>query len=1628
MHLGWCTDDLLLIGETGVGEQRKLAAQVKRTFTVSAADDDCRSTIQGMWDDFLASERFDCSADRLAVITLHGTATLVQSFNSLLQGARATNNADDFHRRLALEGYISKKAKKQHEALQTILAEHTGAPADEDLYWRFLRTVNVLSFDLNTVTAQTEAHMLTILAHTAIEVPDPRAAARTTWARLLQCASEGGPAAASYRRNDLPRELLKLHSAISTSDSLGLQALFQHGKTVRDNIHSTIGQSYEIDRSTHVATLLDQLAEHQVVIVSGTAGSGKSALAKRLLDQVELDRPVLAFQAVEFATGHIDETLANAQTPLNAQRLFALAAGHDKTLVLVESVERLLEHSIRDAFSHLLQFASRDSSIQLVLTCRSYSLETVRNALLAPIGLVHAVLELPTLSDEELDRVQAHVPNLGVPLGDSQLRSFLRTPYVLDIASRLDWREGTRPKTPRTFRDKCWEEVIRADDHTAGGMPRRREKAFLDIAYRRATELRPFVKAGVSDGEALDALCRASLLECSPESSALFAPAHDVLEDWAILRWLDDQYVASDDPQSELASCVGGYPALRRGFRRWLGERFVVAPDPARQFVLHTLGRVDLPSHFRDDCLVAALLSERAVEFLEGCKSRLADGDARLLVRIIHVLRVACKESPHWLNLPGLPSQMLIPAGPGWAPTLELVSSLIDDLLPEHAPLIVGLVEDWAKQVDWRNPTPPGFEAAGSIIGALLPLSNDYRSDDMRKRLLEVMLKIPRAVPQFSNLIHRARTADRMDLTASDLADLVLGGISASYICRDFPSEVMALLNDRLRLSEADLHRDLPFPSFEVDAIFGIREYGVSAFFPASALQGPFGPLLKSHPQEAVTFIVDLLNHAADWYGEQRWPAYRLEPAWQITLEIPGSGPIQQWMNPRLYTLYRGMTVGPAVLQSALMALESWLLALGKIDDVDLESWLLHILSASNNVMATGVVASACIAYPAKAGPAGLALLSSRDLIQCDRSRLASEPTTRLEMFTGLIPAHRVYEQERKESNSLKHRQEDLESLAARMQLTDLRERVWQIIDRHRTELPKDQDDETRVWRLALHRMDLRGYKPVESPKVPSEDADQEGGTHVYLRPGEVEADLQRMVDASSESLAIKGRHVSLLQRATAAWQDRNSKEAADWKALLSEAQAVEPDVAEPEDFSRGGPGLVAAVCIRDHLDELAEGDFHWCARRIESEVRRDSDCADDMTRYARGLRADRAAASVVCLLAVHERSSETFETQALLALALTHPVYEVAAYANGGVGAFLTTEQKELVLRCARAAAHQARLTAVFRNEAAKRPFVERAHGRELIDQAAVAVRQEFERGGPEAPTYLTLLDFDDEASAVAIRTILGMLSYHPEWEESRDFFSRTAIWLAERWARDRRHSSGYGARNYELEHEALASIARFVLALPTEEARRVAGPLISASASSPREAENFVHQLILAADTRDTDCFWELWQDLADKATSAPWASRLKGDRPYESAFIDRIFLGTYWKDDVKDWKRLAGHAHRLDALARRLPPTTVCLLAYTRFLSTIGQRSLPDALKVVATVFQRGDSVVMASDANIAFYLETLLRRFVYGEPRRLKSDPALRDAILGILEALIAAGSSSAYRIRDDFLTPLSAGIG
>ena len=54
-------------------------------------------------------------------------------------------------------------------------------------------------------------------------------------------------------------------------------------------------------------------------------------------------------------------------------QLKTLLGAQERVLIHVESVERLLEHAVRDAFADLVRIAEECENVHLLLTCRDYA-------------------------------------------------------------------------------------------------------------------------------------------------------------------------------------------------------------------------------------------------------------------------------------------------------------------------------------------------------------------------------------------------------------------------------------------------------------------------------------------------------------------------------------------------------------------------------------------------------------------------------------------------------------------------------------------------------------------------------------------------------------------------------------------------------------------------------------------------------------------------------------------------------------------------------------------------------------------------------------------------------------------------------------------------------------------------------------------------------------------------------------------------------------------------------------------------------------------------------------------------------------------------------------------------------
>ena len=295
--------------------------------------------------------------------------------------------------------------------------------------------------------------------------------------------------------------------------------------------------------------------------------------------------------------------------------------------------------------------------------------------------------------------------------------ALLRNPYVLDKALEISWsNDRPLPESEREFRNLFWREIVRAEQRVSAGAARWREQLFQTIAVRRARALSPHVPCQDLDPDIVAALKRDGLIT-SPDSKPSFvATAHDVLEDWAILSWIEEENLAAEGSLARLAEAIGEHPAIRRSYRKWLSELIDRDPATADRLFVAAFTDTQVTAQFRDDTLMSLLRAPSSPELLARHETDLLANDRALLKRTIHLLRVACMAVPAWLTGDAAAQTIFsVPEGPAWAAIPKIVHKTVKNFRYADCLLLLGLVEDAVSGVSWWLPDIPGAEDVAGI-------------------------------------------------------------------------------------------------------------------------------------------------------------------------------------------------------------------------------------------------------------------------------------------------------------------------------------------------------------------------------------------------------------------------------------------------------------------------------------------------------------------------------------------------------------------------------------------------------------------------------------------------------------------------------------------------------------------------------------------------------------------------------------------------------------------------------------------------------------------------------------------------------------------------------------------------
>jgi len=1626
-YAGFNTDDFIVfVKDIQSDKEAKLLAQIKHSISITEGDDNFKKVIQAAWNDFNNPKIFTLETDAFALITGPLNATDTNNVRTILEWARHSEDEKEFLFKVNKDNFSSKIKKKKLNAFRMQLRNaNDGIAISEHQLWDFLRHFHLIGYDLDT-----EGSHRSLIQSLIAQSSDDDAS--SIWGKLVGEVQSFNPDAGTLSLETISKEISNSFNPKKNPHfAQDIKKLNEHGKIILDGIRSRIGE-FHIERKELFAKLIESSEENEFVFVVGERGCGKSSLVREYAEYLDEKTPVFCLRTEDLDKPHLDNVFSAIGLTSSLGDLAAGIALMPKKYLLIESLEKLLELQNKTAFTDLIQFIQKYPGWTIIASGRDYAYQQISFSHLQPFGVQYTTLMIDGFSEDDIQDLCENLP-LFRPLANNRaIKQLLKNPFYADLAYRaaLSGKKFSSSDGEREFRIAVWNDVISKDSERLDGMPLRRRRTFIAVAVKRAKQMVYEVSDSEFDPGAILKLESDNLIHRDSINSRV-RPDHDVLEDWALVQYIEDKYQSSSGEINAFLTAIGHEPAMNRAFRLWLNQELLDGTD-LKHLILSILHDREIEKFWQDETITAILQGDTPSEFLGELKDQLFENESELLKRFSFILRISCKTPDLDLvkrisgkqekNDGPLHPLLLKPYGEGWNSVIHLLFDERTHISKKLIPHIAAVLEDWSTSIRIDAELPPIARESGLLALYLLDTIKDsYRDGESTKKLLAVIFRvIPTIQKEFSKMLDddlfNANTERRHQRYLDDFVEMSLTGIETIFLCKYAPDTAIKIARHEWLINEIkDDQNGRGLYHKDVNECFGLHRYkrGID-FFPASGAKGPFQYLLRYHPKEGLDFIIDLLNITAERYAHSDLDNpenYSSLPAnmvpsgvKQVEIKLNDGTTIKQYCSERLWLGYRGTSYVPYVLQSALMALENVLISFGKIQKFDdiLQGIFENILRKSNSVMPTAVLASVATGFHKNLGKAALPLLKVPEFYNLDLKRMVHERGMNQQDAAEMQP----------------WRKEDLEALVVRLQFSDIKENIFAILDDLRSRAPKDEN-----WRFRFHRIDSRNWQP---------EFDKENNRIVFTSKN-LEPELEEIQNKTQEDQTLNNRFFSLYL-----WSDKILKQEPldreyypTWRDAFEEIKnlsalihsKINGDTSEVLSsgiimFSGGLPKASAAL-LRDHYPEIKSDEFSLGFDLIAQAVITNADSWNPaITADKTDISGAAASASVLPICLDFASSNEDKEIiKTIIAIALTHVNENVRTEAANGIRNHLWQRDPDFAWKCIIGTVEIARLEKI-----------EQKNFKETDNPLAwlVDFRKRFASG--EITTKIDTVNFRTHSPEYLLMPCLMIPSGSVEPNHNLFLLQMLALFAGAEY-------DSNSDENDENENEI-----KIDFELPIKFGRLLADHLFEMSDIDGKR--QFVEQLqsgcntspnlvkwillytkIVADKTEKKDRYWKLWsqisenvQKIAIELTSKSQPSKYKNNQEKQQCQLIRNMLFADMQPQYVDHERdnISYGKDLIDNFVANAGKNEDVFEAMSSLMFHFPEIFFESGLRILSKHQKELGGTQISSD-NATFYLERCINRFLYGG-----TSPILKEQYqsgLVLLDSLVETGSSSAYYLRE-----------
>jgi len=1416
-----------------------------------------------------------------------------------------------------------------------------------------------------------------------------------------------------------------------------INKLQQHTEAILTPIHSEIKfgeKTIKLDREEIIDNLINPPDNGQIVILTGEAGVGKTAIVKDFYTKFKDIYPIYLFKATEFDLNNNINELFKQFGDFTLTDFIDVHNEEKQKYIFIDSAEKLSDLDNQDPFLEFLSTIIKNRW-KVILTTRQSYLDSLQFQFIEIYHTPFRSINIESISEKQFIQLSEEF-GFEPPL-EKRLLELIKIPFYL--AEYLEsYKNFNKNIIYSDFKKSLWEKKIQNSSQRENNIHLRRENCFLNLAKQRADSGRFYIPMSDvnCENEVLQKLLSDEIIQYDKNYGGYFI-THDVYEEWALEKIIEIEFNKSCNNKEFFNNIGSSYP-IRRAFRNWLSEKLFQNGQRIKTFIEEVIIDDSLERYWKDETLISVLLSDYSKTFFEIFEKKLLTDNFELFKRIIFLIRTACKDVDEDIlrsldvnNRDAWEIEYVFtkPKGNGWETLIEFIYNHLSEVGLANIDIVLPLLYDWNNKNKKGETTKRASLIALHYYKKLREENIPWKHDKNNNKLIQIILygasEIKEELESVFNEVLKNKWNNYGD-PYYDIVKTILTTLDGIQIVLVLPEYVLKLA-DLFWFRYPDRgYSHLDYDGDNIERYYCLNHSVDMSYFPASAYQTPIYCLLKTLPKETVDFILNFTNKCVECYANSGFDKSIKE----VTLIIDDKATIKQYVSESLWNMYRGTgsPVTPYLLQSIHMALEKFFLEqIEHMDSKTLEDWLLYLIKNSKSASITAVVTSIVLACPDKTFDIAKILFQTKEFFFYDKHRQLSDKLEVRNLYSisyGPNYQDQICRNERLKTCEDKHREWDLEKLIRYYQFfrsenvndeeaKKRQEIIWRILDDYYSKLPdrSKETDEDKTWELFLARMDRRKMKPTFEIR--------DNQILMEFHP-QIEPDLKKYSEEPINKSNELMKYIPLKSWATYKFKkDEGYKDYKQYEGniqlILKEVREIVSNLNNGNDyqfllFNYEIPAYTCAVLIRDYLNQLSEGDKEFCKSIIFEYA---SLPLRDNYQYQTHDGVEPAIDTLPLLLKIFPSERERIKIILLLTLFLfdSSPIvdYSIKAILNNlwdisfkdaqslFVGYLLLKPKYNKLLEKFRQENYKNGIFKTAKQKTTEKFLMENESDLEKV------INNEIEFNHVKGIEKL-----DIESLEVAFE----LIPINTKDEVHKSFIKIVLPIFAEKILKDRNKI------DHTLKDKIFTRFAYFILNREKDEIKEYIQPFIDNFANS-REMADFFQAIISVEDKLNKyEQFWLIWEGFYNKIVE------LCNDN-YSKYYKDQIIYNyllayPYWKESAKNWHTLKEREKLFfKKVAEDMGHCPAVLYSISKLLNGIGSDFVDDGIVWISDMINKNENLWTAElEKTTIYYLETIVKKCYILNRETIRKDLKLKSKIVIILNFLIERGSTVGFLLREE----------